>query len=241
MNKDRWSPYLTDNEIDQKQRKPARNDLYSLSKERKNISNQLQLMKVRIKQLEKEEKLAKHKAISASELTDNIIERRKLKNLKSLEKDQQRQQKIQEIENLKLRNQGLKQSIQSSIVAKRAQMVQKNKFKAKLIKDLQIQRKSELISQPTIKPSSLSPNPSTNPHKRSSTISKYRIEEQIDLKGEALNEIHKLEALEKILIDKLKLAYDQQKQAEGKVVFLINNPGILNKENIGITVGPSIV
>lgn len=233
MNKDRWSPYLSESEVDHKQRKPARTDLYSLSKERKNITNQLQLMKIRINQLEKEEKRAKQKALSASELANNIIERRKYKNQKNLEKSQQKNQKIQEIEYLRLRNQELKQSIRSSIAAKKDQIIQNNKFKAKLIKVFQIQRKSELVPEPSIKNSSLSPRPSINPPtKRSSTISKSRIEEEKDLKSEALNEIHKLETLEKILIDKLKLAYDRQKQAEGKVEFLINNPGVINKHDI---------
>lgn len=233
MIKDRWSPYLTASEVSQKLNKPGRSDLYSLSKERKNITEQLHLMKVRIKQLEKEEKRAKQKAINASDLADNIINRRIEKKLKEDQKIQLKKQKIQEIEDLSKRNQEMKQDLRSSIAAKKDQILKNNKFKAQSIKDYQSLIKSQLSPQPSVKTSSLSPRSSLNTSKKESSImSKSRIEEEKIMKNDALAEIQKLETLEKILIDKLRQAYDQQKQAEDKVVVLINNPEIISKEKL---------
>lgn len=233
MIKDRWSPYLTASEVSQKLKKPGRSDLYALSKERKNITEQLHLMKVRIKQLEKEEKRAKQKTVNASDLADNIIQRRIEKKLKEDQKFQLKKQKIQEIEDLKGRNQEMKQDLRTSIAAKKELILEKNKFKAQSIKDYQALRKSQLSSQPSVRTSSLSPRSSVHISKKeSSTMSKSRVEEEKDLKNDALAEIQKLETLEKILIDKLRQAYDQQKEAENKVVILINNPEILSKDKL---------
>jgi hypothetical protein len=233
MIKDRWSPYLTANDVNHKIKKTSRSEVYALSKERKNITEQLQLMRVRIKQLEKEEKRAKLKAQNALELATNIIDRRVQKKQNEEFKENLKKIKEQEISELRERNKEMKEVLKFSIQNKKEEIIEKNKLKAKFVKDLQLQRKIQLAAEQNVRTASLSPRPSVLTGKsQDSKLQSSRIDEEKEKTSEALKEISKLEELEKLLIEKLRTAYESQKKAEEKVAVLINNSTVCDTKDL---------
>ncbi|OMJ90476.1 hypothetical protein SteCoe_7179 [Stentor coeruleus] len=233
MIKERWSPYLTALDGTAINKKATRSVTYALSKERKNVVEQLQLMKIRIKQLEKEEKRAKLKAINASSLADTIIERRVERKNQNEYKHQLKKLRQQELEELRERNREMKEDIRSSIAFKKGLLLENKKILAKEIKTMQMQRKLQTSLENPIKSASSSPRPSHLSSKNKSLDkSLSRIEEEKNKTNEALNEMKKLEALEQVLIDKLKQAYENQKSAENQVNLLMSNPVILSRQEL---------
>ena len=233
MIKDRWSPYLTAHDVNLKIKKTNRSEMFAISRERKNITEQLQLMRVRIKQLEKEEKRAKVKAQNAFELASNIIDRRVQKKQREEFKENLKKIKEQEINELRERNKEMKEELKYSIESKRIEIKEKNKLKAKNVKDLQLQRKAQIAAEISVRTESLSPRPSVNTGKsHESKMNSSRVEEEKEKTNDALKEIIKLEELEKALIEKLRSAYEIQKTAEEKVAVLINNSNVIDKHEL---------
>ena len=232
MNKDKWSPYITAIEGSPKIKQIYKNEVYELAKERKNITERLHLMRVRIKQLEKEEFKAKNKAIKAEQLADSIIDRRVEHKKKELEKEQIKKRREQELNDLKDRNREMKEYIRSEIAHKKEQVIKNKKNIAKMVKEANEQRKNETPKK-SIKTASTSPRlVGSNGKSEFSKLSQSRIEEEKEKVNDAVKEIKKLEELELALINKLKDAYEIQKSSENKVAFLINHPVIVTKEDL---------
>ena len=104
-----------------------------------------------------------------------------------------------------------------------------------MIKDFQQQRKLQLSNEKSIRSSSTSPKLSVINNKTdNSKHSVSRVEEEKERTNEALKEINKLQELEAKLIGKLKQAYENQKNAESKVTYLINHPVIASKEEFEV-------
>lgn len=241
MQRERWSPYLTAMEGSPKVKSSQRSEAYSLSKERKSINQQLQLMKVRVKQLEREEKKAHLKALNASALTDTIIERRLERKKEQVLRYKIKQLKEQELEDLKERNREMKDDIRTRLIMKKEAILENKKISVKMMKEFQNQRKIQISQEIKGKSASTSPRPSAMLSKIEHTKNSLsRVDEEKGKTSEALKEMNQLQELESILIQKLKQAYEVQKSAEEKVTFLIKHPVIVSKEELEKSAGQSL-
>ena len=234
MIKEKWSPYLTATNESHKSKSSQRSEIYSISKERKTISEQLKLMKIRIKQLEKEEKQARAKALNASALTDTILERRIQRNQKKQQNKELKDLKEKEILELKERNKEIKENLKARISLKKEFLLETKKTAAKTIKELLFQKKAETskIIEKVVSHSPKRSLISSSILEEENKFVESRVEEEKDKTNEAIREMKKLEELESVLIDRLKKAYDKQKAEENKVAFLINHPVISSKNQL---------
>ena len=228
---EKCSPYLTASDVSPKPKRFARSEVYALSKERKNIVDQLQLMRIRIKQLEREEQKARIKSIKAETLAYNIIDRRQEKSHQVEYNNTVKKLQAQQLQNLKERNQEIRESLKSNIAAKKVMIIEENKNKAKDVKETQANAKKMKMEK--VKSASVSPRQSPGQSRFEKQLNNTsKIEEEKVITAKAQNEIHLLEDLEKCLIDRLKAAYTDQKIAEEKVVLLINHPVICSKQEL---------
>lgn len=228
---EKCSPYLTASDVSQKSKKLPRSEAYSLSKERKTIVNQLQLMRIRIKQLEREEQKAKIKSLKAETLALNILDRRQEKHQQQEFNNAIRKLKQQQMQDLKERNKEIREGLKSNIAAKKEKLIEANKIKAKDVKETQANAKK--LKAETVKSASVSPRHSPGQSRIDKQLGNTsKIEEEKEITVKAQKEINLLEDLEKCLIDRLKAAYDEQKMAEDRVVLLINHPVICSKEEL---------
>lgn len=234
---EKWSPYLTATNGSQKTKHSHHSHSQAVSKERKNINEQLYLMKIRINQLQKEEKKAKSRALNASTLTETIIERRIERKNKEIFREQMKKMKEKELNDLKERNKEMKLDIITKLAIKKEILLENKKISAKIIKDSLKQSKFDKSTEKDFKSTSSSPH-HTNSKSRAqdSKLSMSKIEEdkqtELDSEQYSLKELKKLEELEAILISKLKKAYLTQKTAENKVAVLISNPIIASKSEL---------
>jgi hypothetical protein len=238
---DRWSPYLAPPNRTQKLKKPGHSEVYSLSKERKIVTEQLNLMRIRIKLLEKEEKRSRLKALNASALTDTIIERRVEKKQHKLYMDKVKEIRAQEMQSQKDRNREMVAELRASIAIKKEAILEARKNAAKAIKESQQQRKQETALDRRMRSASSSPRPSRMLLKTDQLkIDVSKAEEDKDRTVEAIKEINELETLEKVLIEKLKSAYEAQKAEEQKVSLLIAHPVITSKQELARLSAPEL-
>ena len=234
MQKERWSPYLTAVEGSPRVRKSHKSEVYEISKERKNITQRLQLMKIRVKQLEREEQKAKLKALNASTLTETIIQRRTEKQKEKTLRNKLQQLKDRELEELKERNRQMKDDIKLRLAMKKESVLENKKISVKIMKEFKEQRKrNKLINEGSEKCFSASPRHLTSSIRvENSKSSVPRVDEEKGKTNDALKEMNPLQALESMLISKLKQAYEDQKTAEEKVAYLINHPVVSSKDEL---------
>ena len=234
MQKERWSPYLTAIDGSPKIRKSHKSEVYEISKERKSITQQLQLMKIRVKQLEREEQKAKLKALNANTLTEAIIERRVEKQKEKALRNKLQQLKEQELEELRERNREMKDDIRSRLAMKKEIVLENKKISVKIMKEFKEQiKRNKAIDEGSVKCTSASPRPVASSSRiENSKISVPRVDEEKEKTNDALKEMNQLQVLESMLINKLKQAYENQKTAEEKVAYLINHPVISTKDEL---------
>ena len=233
MQKERWSPYLTAIDVDSIIKKPNKSEVYELTKERKSITQQLHLMKIRIKQLEKEEKKATLRAENAYALTDMIIKRRFEKKQKKILREKIKKEKEQEIEELKERNREMNEEIKTKLTIKKKKILENKKTSAKMVKDVNKQQNLQMPDKKSLRNSSAPPKLSVINHKfNDSKYSTSKVEEEKEKTNEAFKEMNKLHEVEIKLIEKLNEVFEYRKNAENKVAYLINHPIIASKKEL---------